>query len=62
MKGYKMKYRITDWKGNKLFKGKEFNSIKEGWDYVDIINYPEELCVVKSDEAVKEEEQSTNTE
>ena len=44
-----MKYNIIDWKGYKLFKGKEFNNAQEGWDYVDIINYPEELFVVTSE-------------
>ena len=47
-----MKYNIIDWKGYKLFKGKEFNNAQEGWDYVDIINYPEEVFVVKSEKEI----------
>lgn len=29
-----MKYIIEDWAGNHLFKGKEFDSFEDGWDFL----------------------------
>jgi|TARA_R110002110_G_C12957468_1_gene671159 hypothetical protein len=47
-----MKYHIITGKGKKLLtrpKGKEFNSTKDAWDYIDALNYGEELFVVKKE-------------